>query len=30
VPADRDEAKYRISVTGKFRSSSRRRMTLPT
>ena len=30
VPAARADAKYRISSTGKFRSSSRRRMTPPT
>ncbi len=30
VPADRADAKYRISLTGKLRSSSSRRMTLPT
>ncbi len=30
VPAERADAKYRISSTGKFRSKSRVRMTLPT
>ena len=30
VPAEREDAKYRISLTGKLRSSSSRRMTLPT
>ena len=30
VPAERADAKYRISSTGKFRSNSRVRMTLPT
>ncbi len=30
VPAEREEAKYRISLTGKLRSSSSRRITPPT
>jgi len=30
LPADRDDAKYRISSTGKLRSASSVRMTLPT
>ncbi len=30
VPADRADAKKRISATGKSRSSSRRRITAPT
>ena len=30
VPAERDEAKNRSSVMGKFRSAKRARITLPT